>query len=508
MTETKTLSKYNALLKINDILNCTLQAFTLQFDELLDRVLHTLNSAMQAEASSILLLDTAEQSLYFRSATGERSTEVKNLKIQMGKGIAGWVAQAKTPLLVPDVSKDPRWDPTISELVSFPTKSIICVPLEYNGQSLGVMEVLNSLSKDSFNDEDLEFLQAISEPVSVAIRNSRLYSKVNKENDALRNLLGLKQKIIGNSGKLEEVLKLAMRVSKTDVAVLLQGETGTGKELIARTIHENSDRKNAPFVEINCAAIPDSLIEEELFGHEKGSFTDAHQSKKGKFELADGGTLFLDEIGDMSMSAQSKVLRALQDRKIVKIGSNTPVEVNVRIISATHKDLKDDITKKTFREDLYYRLNEFSLCLPPLRERLDDLPILTNNFIESFNVDLRKNIKGISNNALKHMMEYQWPGNIRELKNFIRRTMILIDNDIIQEGDVHLFSEQKEQVWDSEPIRLRDMERKHIYKILTLAKLNKSKAANLLEISRPTLDKKIKEYQLDSLLEIQKQQTN
>lgn len=495
------ITKYNAVVIINDILSHASNCLHCEFDELLDTVLQTVNRAMDAQASSILLVNADNNVLFFKSATGSKAHDVMNYKLELGKGIAGWVAQTGEPLLVPDVTRDSRWDPTIATLLGFPTQSMICVPLITDNQSLGVIEVINSLETDAFDEEDLGFMVAIAEPIAFTIRNARMVSSMRRENTALKNLLGLKQRIIGESEQLQQVLDIVEKVSRTNVAVLIEGETGTGKELIARTIHENSNRSTGPFIAVNCAAIPESLIEAELFGHEKGSFTDATESKQGKFEMAHKGTLFLDEIGDMSLSAQSKVLRAIQEQQFLKVGGTELVKVDVRIISATNRNLKQDTQHHTFREDLYYRLNEFNIPLPPLRDRKSDIPALVSNFIELCNVELGKAVQGVSHTALKALMAYHWPGNIRELRNVIRRTMILVDSDWIDHGDVQLpvTRESSPQTSDSEPISLKDMERRHIVRILRYAK-GKSRAAQLLDISRPTLDKKIRDYGLESIV--------
>jgi len=305
--------------------------------------------------------------------------------------------------------------------------------------------------------------------------------------------------IVGRSACMQEVFDLASRVARSDATVLLTGESGTGKELLAHAIHEGSNRSHGPFVPVNCVAIPDQLLEAELFGHEKGAFTGAHERRRGKFELSDGGTLFLDEVGEMSMTAQAKILRTLQDRQIHSVGSEQAVRVDTRIVAATNKDLYQEVREHHFREDLFYRLNEVSISLPPLRERVDDIPLVVEHFISEFNRQYHKSVRGISDVALRYLMEHSWPGNVRELRNVIKRAMLLMDADTIWlehlPFDVRLRTEDAVRA-DSEPLTLEEAEKRHIARVLDMCNWNKSKTARVLRISRPRLDRKIAAYDL------------
>jgi two-component system response regulator AtoC len=299
---------------------------------------------------------------------------------------------------------------------------------------------------------------------------------------------------IAESPAMKQLLGLIPRIAKSDSAVLILGESGTGKELIARLVHEASTRKNTRFVPISCAALPETLIESELFGYERGAFTGAEKRKIGKFELANQGTLFLDEIGDLPMMVQIKLLRVLQEFTFERLGSNAPVKVDVRLISATNQDLKKKIQAGAFREDLFYRLNVITIEIPPLRERREDIKPLTDFFIKRFTERSHKQLKGISKDAFSKLLRYEWPGNIRELENVIERAMVLCRGDLIESGDLPLKIET-EKSYTGET--MADIEKQHIRSLLLKTSWNLSLTAEKLGIHRNTLRLKIKEYGLE-----------
>ena len=325
--------------------------------------------------------------------------------------------------------------------------------------------------------------------------------------DEFASKLGL-PRIIGKSGRITEVAQLVQKVAPTKTTVLLLGESGTGKELFARALHNLSHRRNYPFVPINCAAIPKNLLESELFGHEKGAFTGADAKKLGKFELADGGTIFLDEVGDMDLTLQSKLLRAIEESEIERIGGIKIIKVDVRIVAASNRSLDKAIEDKSFREDLYYRLNVFPIEIPPLRERKEDIPLLTEYFINKYCIELKTTQKDISKDALNILMGYHWKGNVRELENTIERAIILCDGDIITPEHIVL---TQRSVPDSagelllegslEEVAKRALkiaETQRIGEALRKTRGNKSKAAEILHVSYKTLLTKIKEYGIES----------
>ena len=307
-------------------------------------------------------------------------------------------------------------------------------------------------------------------------------------------------KIIGESKTIQEVLSTVSRVAKSKSTVLIRGESGTGKELVARAIHALSDRKDQRFIPVSCAALPETLLESELFGHEKGAFTGAVKRREGRFELADGGTLFLDEIGDIPRETQVKILRAIEFQEFERLGGKDTLKVDVRIISATNQDLEKKINDGTFREDLYYRLNVISIFIPPLRERKEDLLPLVDHFIKKANQKCGKSIKGITTEVKDIILNYDWPGNVRELENGIERGVVLSRTDVIDKSDLPYFGlfKSKETI-PSANLSLRDMEKNHILNTLKMTDWNLSKTADILGIHRNTLRLKMKEYGIEKV---------
>lgn len=306
------------------------------------------------------------------------------------------------------------------------------------------------------------------------------------------------------------VVALASRVAPTDAVVLITGESGVGKDLLAQAIHFASHRSDSKFMAVNCAAVPESLLESELFGHEKGAFTGASAMRKGKFEQADGGTLFLDEIGEMTLSAQSKILRVLENRTIERIGGSESIPVDIRILAATNRDLRQCVRDGTFRQDLYYRLNEVNINVPPLRERKEDIPVLVDRFIELYNQQYSKDVKRVSDAALQFLHKHSWPGNVRELHHVIKCAMLMLDGDTIWLEhiplSVRLESSEAESPEETTTraddlmgiMSLDEVEKRHILRILEYTRWNKSQAAQILKTSRPTLDRKIQKYGLSA----------
>ena len=308
------------------------------------------------------------------------------------------------------------------------------------------------------------------------------------------------KKILGSSLRIQNVAKLISKIAGTDLPVLILGESGTGKELAATAVHHASDRAQKKFIAINCAAFPDTLLESELFGYEKGAFTDARTSKPGKIEESHGGTLFLDEIGDMKPAMQAKLLRVLEEQEFQRLGSNKSIKVDIRIISATNRDLKQAIEEGEFRADLFYRLNAVNIIMPSLRDISEDIPLLANNFAKQFANRLNRKVTQISKDAISVLQKYKWPGNVRELANAIRRAVALSDGPQINIYDLppHI-TEDNQNINDVQPIKkktlvLADIEREHILAVLEVAKGNKSLAANMLGIHRDTLLRKLKRY--------------
>ncbi|NWF52883.1 MAG: sigma-54-dependent Fis family transcriptional regulator [Nitrospirae bacterium] len=321
------------------------------------------------------------------------------------------------------------------------------------------------------------------------------------EYKALKQDLSKKFRLIGNSPKITQLKEQIEMASQSNSRVLIMGESGSGKELVARLLHEKSIRSGKPFIEVNCAAIPQELIESELFGHEKGSFTGAFERKKGKFELADEGTLFLDEVGDMSLSAQSKVLRVIETQEFQRVGGSRNIKVDVRIICATNKDLREEVKRGNFREDLFFRLDVIPIIVPPLKERKEDIPALVDYFLDYFASEYRQKLKKITPDAINILMEYDWPGNIRELRNVIERLVIMTNSDIITARNLVIGEPTKEDYSSFTTLReARDaFEKNFITKKLEENNWNISKTAEILQIERSHLHKKIKAYNIKIL---------
>jgi len=346
--------------------------------------------------------------------------------------------------------------------------------------------------------------------ILITLRRALEFRNLKRENENLKNQLKRKYKfenIIGDSEKMHRIFETIEKVADTDSTILILGESGTGKELIAKAIHYNSYRREGPFVPVNCAAIPSELLESELFGHEKGAFTNAIRTRIGRFELANGGTVFLDEIGDMSPNLQSKLLRVLQERQFERIGGVKTVKVDIRIIAATHQDLKVTVQEGKFRQDLYYRLNVIPMQVPPLRERKADIPLLAHHFLNYFNKSKKRRIQGIDSEAMNHLLEYHWPGNVRELENIIERIVILTNNDTITVQDlpekIQTLSPDDHQLLFEIPEEgisldhaINEFEKKLILQALNRTGWIKNKAAQLLNLNRTTLIEKIKRQNL------------
>jgi len=343
------------------------------------------------------------------------------------------------------------------------------------------------------------------EKVLLAVNHALLYSKLEQENRALRQQVQRKYEIVGNSPEILHLKEQIKIVGPTNGWVLIAGENGTGKELVAREIHQTSLRADKPFVEVNCAAIPEELIESELFGHEKGSFTGALTKRRGKFDLANEGTIFLDEIADMSLKTQAKILRILQEQKFERVGGAEMIFVDVRVIAATNRDLRGEIQKGLFREDLYYRLNVIPIAVPPLRERKSDIPILVEHFIGEFCLENNKEMKKISPEAMGLLVSYSWPGNVRELKNVVERMVIMTRGPMIEAKDVpDPVREQPKAPPEFSFLEFnllkdarREFEKRFIMKKLTENDENISKTAELIGIERSNLHRKIKSYAID-----------
>jgi len=473
----------------------------LDLNQLLELIIDTATSMMQAKASSLLLLDQRSKKLYFKVATGEKGEEVRKYELDPGQGIAGYVAERGEPLLIPDVSKDPRWYKKISETIGFQTRSIACVPMKVDREIIGVVEIIDKEDGSPIQAEDMKILTVFAELASKAISNAQKIDQVRRENRNLREELGNKYQIIGESMRLKKVISDALKVANSKTSTLILGESGTGKELLARLIHQTGPRRDRPMIVINCAALPETLLEAELFGHEKGAFTGAINKKIGKFELADRGTLFLDEIGEMTPGMQAKLLRVLQEGLFYRVGGNTPISVDVRVISATNRDISREIVDGRFREDLYYRLNVVQIHMPPLREMKEDISRLAEHFLNIFKQERGLPHLTISQKAMDKMLEYDWPGNVRELGNALERAVVMGDGHEIVPEDLPIHSPKTSYPGMEVGVTLKEavdkFKKEFVALNLSHTGGNRTKASEILDVQRTYLSRLIAKYHLE-----------
>lgn len=388
--------------------------------------------------------------------------------------------------------------------------SVICAPIIATDRVLGLIHLYSTNPDNPLDKNDLEFTLAVSNQLAVSLmqlqeRDSLQtgLAQARSENRTLREQLSEEQTLIGETSSVVDLRERLALIAETDASVLIRGESGCGKELIARSIHQQSPRSNGPFVCVNCAALNESLLESELFGHEKGAFTGAVDRKIGRFEQADGGTLFLDEVGEMSPSIQAKFLRVLEGYAFERIGGRKPIQVNVRIVAATNRDLEEAVEDGDFRKDLYFRLQVAEITASPLRERRDDIELLANAFLKKFVLKTGRVIKGFTDDAMELLRDYNWPGNVRELQNTIERTVILCRNELVRASDIQLSSlgsrasapaTERISTGEYRQLSMADVEQEHILATLEHTGWNKSKASQILGIERSTLDRKLKRY--------------
>ena len=401
--------------------------------------------------------------------------------------------------LVHDVRQDNHFYSGIDDMSTFHTRGLIAAPMIHKSEVIGAIEVLNRREGGSFGDPDVGLLQVFANLAAMGASNAQAHATLQRENRGLReSVLGF-DRIIGESAAFQQVLKLCDRVAGSNASVLLLGETGTGKEVAARYIYRQSPRRDRSFIGLNCAALTETLLESELFGHEKGSFTGATAQKIGRFELADDGTLFLDEIGDISPSTQVKLLRVLEERELVRVGGTKTVACDARIIAATNRDLKAAVAEGTFREDLYYRLNVFPIEMPPLRQRREDIAPLVEHFTRQAGFDLAVPTRNIAAETVAILTSHSWPGNIRELKNVVERAVLMCDGDTILPAHLprEIAGAAAETLETQGDASLWGYERAMIVKALTDADWNQSAAARSLGISRDNLRYRIKKYNIE-----------
>ena len=407
------------------------------------KVLSVLSESLNLVRGIIFLINSETGEIRIEIAHGISEDTTRRIKYLPGEGIIGKVIQEGEPAVVQRISEEPLFlDKTHSrDIAEGREYSFICVPIKKDNRIVGAISADRPFEGKKSLEKGEKLLSVVAAMIAHHVINIETIrvekEQLKTENIRLKSELENKYSftnIIGNSNKMREVLQMISQVSSSSATVLIRGESGTGKELVANSVHYNSDRNKKPFIKINCAAIPENLIESELFGHEKGAFTGASRQKKGKFEMADQGTIFLDEIGNMDPSAQVKLLRVLQEKEFERVGGYKPIKTNVRIVAATNSNLEEMVQQGKFRDDLYFRLNVFPIYIPSLRMRKTDIILLADHFLEKYKKEHGKNIKRITTPAIDMMMEYHWPGNVRELENCIERAVILCN-----EGAIHSY---------------------------------------------------------------------
>ncbi len=470
-------------------------------DQVLELIIETATKMTNAKASSLLLVDQKTERLYFRVATGDKKDDLKNFEIPLGEGIAGHVAVTGEPLLIPDVRKDHRWYKEISDSIGFKTGSIVCVPMKIGHEIIGVVEIIDKTDGTPIQKSDIKLLTVFAELAAMAIGSARRFEHVRREIRDLKEELSSKYQIVGESEALRKVISDAFKVANAKTSTLISGESGTGKELLARLIHRAGTRKDEPLIVLNCAALPETLLEAELFGHEKGAYTGAFERKIGKFELAHKGTIFLDEIAEMSTGMQAKLLRVLQEGVFYRVGGNVPIHVDVRVIAATNKDIAAEVSQGSFREDLFYRLNVVQIQMPSLRERKADIHLLSNHFIDIFRKERGLAQLKISKKAMEKMLNYHWPGNVRELRNAIERAVVLGNGTEILPEDLPILDGDNKypglQVGTTLQEAINTFKKEFIKMNLAHTGGSRSKAAKILGIQRTYLSSLISKYDLN-----------
>jgi len=483
-------------------------AGTLNLQAGLYSVLEVLGRRCDAVRGAVTLCDQSAGILTVEAALGYPG-QGERVRYRLGEGITGMVAESGTPAVIPRVSREPRFlHRAVGPEARSEETTFICVPIVADGTMEGTLSIELTFADERDCDRMVQVLRIAAGMISQALRIQRLVDlerqRLVEENTQLRQELRERYEftnIVGNSGPMRRVYEQVAQVVGTNTTVLIRGESGTGKELIAHALHHHSPRSGKPFIRVNCAALPETLVESELFGYERGAFTGAQARRKGRFELADGGTLFLDEIGELSMSTQVKLLRVLQEREFERLGGSGTVRVDVRLIAATNKNLEQALEEGTFREDLYYRLNVFTICIPPLRERKSDVLLLAEHFVRKYTELHGRSIKRISTPAIDMMMTYHWPGNVRELENTVERAVLVAEGDVIHGHHLTPTLQTAEAsgtvVSGSLAEAVAAFESNLIQDALKTTRGNRASAARLLSTTERIISYKIRRYGID-----------
>ena len=453
--------------------------------ELLDALMDAVIEITNADKGFLVLLDG--DTIDVKVARNLNRENIADAVSQLSDSIIAKVVRSRRPVIVSDAMRDDEFSAAKS-VMQLKVSSVICVPLLDRGRLLGLIYVGNDSIRDLFQQDTLRILTVFSSQASLIVANALLLNELRVDNKRLNERLEQYRfgEIVGTSPPMQQVFRKVEKIAVTDISVLITGETGTGKELIAREIHRRSPRAGKPFVTINCGAIPENLLESELFGHVKGSFTGAVANKQGKFQAADGGTLFLDEIGEMPIELQVKILRALQERVVYRVGDTRPETCDIRIVAATNRELEKEIAAGRFREDLYYRLNVVNVELPPLRQRGEDVLVIARYLLSRYSREYDVKVKGLSPNAAVAIRKHAWPGNIRELENRIKKAIVLCDSSVIGPDDLGLTGDVLPQILTLSEAKDK-FQRDYINEILALNNGNRTKTARDLGVDPRTV---------------------
>jgi transcriptional regulator with GAF, ATPase, and Fis domain len=460
-------------------------------DELLSTLLDSVLELTGAARGMVLLVDPSKDGVGPIEVRASRNVASTAFRGTAGDGISDsivrQVIETKRPVIVSDALTDTNFSQSES-VIALKLSSVMCAPLLNHGAVIGALYVANDEVKSLFERKQLDLLTIFAGQASLLLTNAMLVTALRADKEKLEAELTDKRfgEIIGACASMLEVFRKLQKVATTDISVLITGETGTGKELIAREVHRLSDRVSGPFVTVNCGAIPENLMESEMFGHVKGAFTGAIASRGGKFQQADGGTLFLDEVGELTPQLQVKLLRALQERMVFRVGDSRPEKVDIRVVAATNRNLEEMIRTGGFREDLYYRLNVVNLWLPPLRDRGDDVFIIAKALLSKHADELHSDVRGFSPAALAAIKKYDWPGNIRQLENRIKKALVLCDKNLLGPEDMDLTPEAQQTIVPLEKAK-EDFQRKYVLEVLERNNGNRTQTARDLGVDPRTI---------------------
>lgn len=473
---------------------------TRDLQPLLVQMAEAATQLLDADRASIFLWDRRAKLLIGRPALGVKGGE---LRLPDDRGVVGRVVQTGETCRVDATAEPDKFDRQVDKQSGYRTRTLLCVPLRgKSGELFGAFELLNK-KNGTFSAEDEAALVELAAHASIALENAQDREQLLSTSRQLTEQAAEQVRMVGKSPKIEALRSVVRRVADTDLAVLILGENGTGKEVVAQSIHYLSKRRDKPFVAVNCAAIPDTLAESELFGHEKGAFTDARDMRQGKFELADSGTLFLDEIGDLSLSGQAKLLRVLEEKVLVRVGGSTPIHTDARVIAATNQDLTEMVRQKRFREDLYFRLNVVTLEIPRLSDRGDDILLLAEHFLADFSRKARRKVPQFTPAARERLLRHPWPGNVRELRNLMERLAYLTAEDTIDASDLAFILSprrgQEAAVFVDRPLSdaTAEFQVQYIKRAIEQSGGNVSQAAEKLGLHRSNLYRKMRQLDMN-----------